>query len=405
MVLAGGPAGPPTPWPLAPFFAALCRGAAPPLLPTLLPVLTDGVGGRRDELRSVLASLPGIYVPGYQSAGPVARQWAPNLDDFPVSSVVLSRDTEFGDLYLIEVERGCNWGCRFCLVGSAFCPLRYRSLDGLIAQAERGLKYRKRIGLVGPVVSAHPQIEELLFRLRQMGAGLSISSLRVKPLSQAVVSELAKGGVKTLAIAPEAGSRRLRRLMGKGISEDDILQAVTKIAQTGIRQLKLYFMIGLPTETDEDIEEIIGLSVKCKSILDRWRSGRRLSLNVAPFVPKAGTPFQWLPMADTTTVNRRLSLLKKHLQPRGIKVKSESAAWSQVQGALARGDESLAGVLAGVGEVSLSGWRRAVAKCQLDIDFYTLKRWPLDQKLPWAVIDLGIRPGRLEAELKRALGE
>ncbi len=131
---------------------------------------------------TALASIPGVYVPQSHSGTRVVRQWAKNLDDFPVHSIVLTPDTELGDLYLIEVERGCNWGCRFCLVNKAFRPMRYRSIDNLIAQAEQGLKYRKRLGLVGPAVSDHPRFEELLTKLKEMGAEISISSLRIKPL-------------------------------------------------------------------------------------------------------------------------------------------------------------------------------------------------------------------------------
>ncbi len=403
LVIAGGACITANPMPLAPFFDCLCIGEAESILPAVISALAEGISGKRDVLLKALAGLHGVYVPSLPPGTPVVRQWVKNLDDFPVGSVVLTPDTELGDLYLIEVERGCNRGCRFCLVSSAFCPMRYRSIDRLVEQARLGLKYRRRLGLVGAAVFDHPQIEELLIRLRQMGAGLAISSLRVSPLSGAVLSELAKGGARTIALAPEAGSQRLRQVIRKGISEDDILEAVAKVAQAGIRQLKLYFMIGLPSETDDDMEEIITLAIKCKDILDSGRTGCRLSLNVAPFVPKAGTPFQWLPMADLTILNRRLSLLKKRLPPKGIKIKCESPAWSQVQGVLARGDMKLAAVLADIEEVSLSGWRKAVEKAQLDIDFYAHKRWDTSEELPWAVLDLGIRPDHLKRELNRAL--
>jgi radical SAM superfamily enzyme YgiQ (UPF0313 family) len=281
--------------------------------------------------------------------------------------------------------------------------MRYRSIDKLIAQARLGLKYRRRIGLVGPAVSDYPQLEELLIKLRQIGAELSISSLRVKPLSRIVLREMAKGGARTITIAPEAGSQRLRRVIRKGVSEDDILEAIGKVAEAGIKQLKLYFIIGLPSETDEDIEAIRKLALSGKDILDRQQTGCRLSLNIAPFVPKAGTPFQWLPMTQSSILNRRLSLLKNNLAPKGIKVKSESPAWSQVQGVLARGDIKLAEVLASIEEVSLAGWREAVEKCHLDVDYYAHQRWDTSQKLPWAIIDLGTEPGHLEVELNRAL--
>ena len=392
LVIAGGPCIIANPMPLSPFFDCLCIGEAESILPAILPVMAESNAAKRRDLLAALAVLPGVYAPAYYSGTPVVRQWVRNLDDFPVTSVVLTPDTELGDLYLIEVQRGCNWACRFCLVSSAFGPMRYRSLDNLINQARLGLKYRKRIGLVGPAVSDHPQIEELLVRLRQMGAELSISSLRVRPLSRVVLGEMAKGGARTIALAPEAGSQRLRQLIRKSISEEDILEAVGKVAEQGIKRLKLYFMIGLPTETDEDIDEMISLTLKCKRVLDRQQTGARLILNIAPFVPKAGTPFQWLPMTQPSILSQRLSRLKNSLRPRGIALKSESPAWSQVQAVLARGDAKLAEVLANIEELSLSGWRKAVAKCHLDIDFYAHQRWDTNQKLPWAIVDSGVRP-------------
>jgi len=319
VVIAGGPCISANPMPMSPFFDCLCIGEAEPILPTMLPVLSEGIGGKRDELRKELASLPGVFVPQYPAA-PVARQWAKNLDDFPVTSTILTRDTELGDLYLMEVERGCNRGCRFCLVSITFSPMRLRSLDKLIEQAERGLKYRKRLGLVGPAISDYPQLAELLVGLRQMGAEFSVSSLRLSRLSSQVWREIAKGGARTLTSAPEAGSERLRQVIKKGISEDDILESIGKVAEAGLKQLKLYFMIGLPTETDEDIREMIKLALKGKAVLDKQRSGTRLTLNIAPFVPKAGTPFQWLPVAPLQTLNHHLSLLKNNLLPKGIKL-------------------------------------------------------------------------------------
>ncbi len=393
VVIAGGPCIIANPMPLSPFFDCLCIGEAETMLPAMVPVLSEGANSRRPDMLKRLASLPGIYVPQYYSGAPVVRQWAENLDDFPVNSVILTRDTELGDLYLIEVERGCNWGCNFCLVSNAFSPMRFRSMDKLLEQAKLGLEYRKRIGLVGPAVSDHPQIEELLVRLHQMGAELSISSLRMRPLSRIVLREMAKGGARTIALAPEAGSQRLRQVIKKGLSEDDILESIDKVAEQKIRQLKLYFMIGLPTETDEDIEEMINLTLRCKGILDRQQTGCRITLNIAPFVPKAGTPFQWLPMAELATLKRRISSLKNSLQPKGIKVKCESPAWSQVQAVLARGDTRLAEVLADIEDVSLAGWRKAMEKHHLDIDFYAHQRWNTDQKLPWAILDSGANRG------------
>jgi radical SAM superfamily enzyme YgiQ (UPF0313 family) len=403
LVIAGGPCITANPMPVSPFFDGLCIGEAEPIVPDTLPVITEGIRDERGELLKTLAALGGVYVPRHP-AERVVRRWAKNLDEFPVASVVLTPDTELGDLYLIEVERGCNWGCRFCLTGQAFYPMRCRSLESIITQAEEGLKYRKRLGLVGASIADHPRIEELLTSLSQMGAGLSLSSLRMAPLSSVILRELVRGRAKTVTLAPEAGSPRLRRMIKKGITEEDILAAAEKVAGAGIKQVKLYFMFGLPSETDQDIEAIIDLSLKCKRLLDQHRPGSRLSLNLSPFVPKAGTPFQWLPMARPAILNQRLSLLKSRLMPKGIRVKAESPAWSQVQGVLARGDTGLAGVIADIEEISLSGWRRSVARHNIDVDFYAHQRWDVGQKLPWEVIDSGVKAGYLELELNRAGG-
>ena len=386
LIIAGGPCITTNPMPLSPFFDCLCIGEAEAILPEMLPVMRDGVSENRDELKKKLSSLPGVYVPGYSNK-PVTRQWVKDLDKFPVHSTVLTRDTELGNMYLIEVERGCNWGCRFCLVSNCYRPMRFRSVDSLLDQAEIGLKYRKRLGLMGPAVTDHPQIEELVGKLHDMGAELSVSSLRIKPLSPVVLGEVIEGGTNTVALAPEAGSQRLRDIIGKRINEDDILKAVEKVASQGIKQLKLYFMIGLPEETDEDIEAIALLVTKCKDIFDRHQSWSRITLTIAPFVPKAGTPFQREGMASLETLKHRLSLLKSKLPSKGISVKNESLEWSEVQAVLSRGDERLAAVLANMERLSLAQWHQAMEKAGLDIDFYAHDKWDTKQKLPWEVID------------------
>ena len=399
LVIAGGPCITANPMPLAPFFDCLCIGEAEAILPEMMSVLSEGIDGNRQELLKTLSTLPGIYVPQHNTGTPVVRQWVKDLDDSPVTSIVLTPDTELGNLYLIEVERGCGWGCRFCLVSNAFRPARYRSVEGLLTEAEIGLNHRKRIGLVGPAVTDHPNIEELVTRLRQMRAELSISSLRIKPLSSTVLAVLIGGGARTITLAPEAGSERLRRLIAKGITEKDILNTVEMVVGQGTKRLKLYFMIGLPSESEEDIEEIIRLTLTCKDIIDKQPGGSRISLSISPFVPKAGTPFQWLPMAPLAVLEHRLALLKKQLSPKGIGVKSESLTWTEVQAVLARGDTKTSRALINMRIVSLSEWRRAVRESGLDTDFYAHQQWDIEQELPWALIDSDSSTEHLEHEL------
>lgn len=385
LVIAGGPCVTANPMSLSPFFDCLCIGEAEAILPRMLPVMRDGVSEKREELLENLSALPGVYVPRYAKK-PVIRQRTADLDKFPVHSRVLTRDTELGDMYLIEVERGCKWGCRFCLVSNCYKPARFHSLDSLVEQAKIGLKYRKRLGLMGPVVTDHPQIEELMSRLHNLGAEISVSSLRIKPLSPVVLGEVIKGGTNTVALAPEAGSQRLRDLIKKGIDEDDILKAVEKVASQGVKQLKLYFMIGLPEETDNDIEAIARLVTQCKVIFDRQQSWSRITLTISPFVPKAGTPFQQAGMVPLETLKHRLYLLKNRLPTKGISVKNESLEWSEVQAVLSRGDERLAEVLASIEKTSLAQWKKAMKKAGLDIDFYAHRKWDISQKLPWDMI-------------------
>lgn len=402
LVIAGGPCIIANPMPLAPFFDALCIGEGEAILPAMLPVLTEGIKSSRSELLKTIASLPGVYVPQLIQEK-VTRQWAPCLDDHPVASSIITDDTELGELYLIEVERGCPWHCRFCLASHAFHPVRFYSVESILAQAQIGLQYHKRIGLMGADVTDHPQIEEVVRKLRQMGAGISVSSLRIKPLSPVVLEALAASGTQTVTLAPEAGSERLRQVIKKGITEDDIIAAMGKVAEAGVKQLKLYFMVGLPTETDKDIEEIVNLTLKCKDILDRRHRSSRVTLNISPFVPKAHTPFQWLGMAPLPVLEQRIALLKSGLATHGIKLKEESPAWSAVQAVLARGDTKVAEVLANIEKASLAGWRQAAAKYQLDVDYYAHRKWDVRQKLPWDIIDSGIDRHLLEKELDTAL--
>ena len=380
ILMAGGPAVTANPAPLAPIFDVLAIGEAEAILPAAIPIIASGT--RHSETLRQLSTLPGLYVPSHPCGHPIKRQFTPDLSHTPAHSVVLTTNTELGELYLIEVERGCSWGCRFCLVSRAFCPTRFRPLDTLLDQAREGLKYRRRIGLVGPVVTDHPQIEELLRSLQEIGADFSLSSLRLKPLPISLLKLIHSGGAKSIALAPEAGSERLRHLIGKKFDKTDIMGAVERASF--FRQIKLYFMLGLPTETDEDALAITSLALKCRE----HAGGARLSINIAPFVPKAATPFERRGMASLSTLTTRLKLINNGLRGSGIEVKSESPEWSQVQAALSRGDNRLAKVLSGIDVNSLAGWRRAVKKAAVDLAPYVNEDWGENDALPWAMIEM-----------------
>ena len=403
LVIAGGPCVTSNPLPLAPFIDAFCVGDAEPLAPELLQVLINEAGGVRHTILKALAALPGIYVPQIP-AEKVYRQWAKDLNDFATKTVVLTENTELGDSFLIEAERGCPRGCRFCMVASAYAPMRIREADKILKQAWEGLHHRRRVGLVGPAVTDHPQITEILAGLNKMNSEIAISSLRIDRLSDDVIRELAKGRVQTLTIAPEAGSQRMRNIVNKGITEDDILSLADRVAKQRFSQLKMYFIVGLPGETDEDVEEIVHLVLSVKERLEKKPNNTRIIVNAAPFVPKANTPFQWLPMASQNIINSRLGILRNSLPLKGIKLNEESPAWSQVQAVLSRGDERLAHALADMKEISLAEWKIVTLMHKLDIDYYIKNKWDTASKLPWSVIDSGIAEEKLCTELEKAVG-
>ncbi|MBM3157315.1 MAG: radical SAM protein [Chloroflexi bacterium] len=400
LLIAGGPCVTANPLPLSPFFDCFAIGEGEAIVPRFIEVITDGVEDKKDRLLKALASVPGVYVPTQYSSKPVKRQWLKDLDSAATTSVILTPDTEFGDMYLIEIARGCGWGCRFCLAGFQFRPFRYWRLESLVQQAENGLKYTNKIGLLAAAVSDYPEIDELAHTLHRMDVELSVSSLRFRPFSQAVLKALAKSGAQTITLAPEAGSERLRRIINKCVTEDDIIEAVDRIAKQGIRQIKLYFMIGLPTETDTDIDEIVRLSLALRGRTEGTLT--RLAITVEPFVPKAGTPFQWLAMAKEDVLTHRLNRIKSSLTKKGIEVRAESAGWSIVQGVLARGDDKLGAVLANMQRSSLAAWRRALKEANLSPDYYVHRELTFNEPLPWSVLDSGVKFDYLSEELQKA---
>ncbi|MEE8374093.1 MAG: radical SAM protein, partial [Dehalococcoidia bacterium] len=225
-------------------------------------------------------------------------------------------------------------------------------------------------------------------------------SLRIRPLSATVIRAVAESGAQTVSVAPEAGSERLRQLINKCVTEDDIIRAIDTISDVGLRQIKLYFMIGLPTETDDDIEEIIRLTLDAKSRIEK--TGCRIALTVEPFVPKAGTPFQWLAMAGSGDLERRTRRIKSGLAGSGIEVRAESVGWSLVQGVLSRGDVRLGAALASMPENSLAAWRQALAQHDLSAEHYIHRELPLGEPLPWSVVDSGVATSYFRDELDKA---
>jgi radical SAM superfamily enzyme YgiQ (UPF0313 family) len=397
-VIAGGPAVSANPLPVADYLDGVLVGEVEEQADALLDALWSAADASRPALWEALARVPGVYAPQLapEDPAPVRRQWIRDLDRYPTSTVVYARDTEFGDMHLIEVSRGCGRGCRFCMAGYLTRPKREHSVASVLAQAERGLAHRDRVGLVGAAVSDYTRIDELVGGLRSLGARISVSSLRVDPLSEALLGALSESGTETLTMAPEAGSERLRQVIRKGVTEADLLHAAERADSYRFRQLKLYFMVGLPTETDEDIAAIVDL---CQAVAARF--GRQVTANVTPFVPKAHTPFQWTAMTPRGIIEARYSALQERLSRLGIEVRRESARSAEIQGVLARGDRRLGAVLGDLRGTSTGAWQRAFGMHDVDPGAYLRAREP-GELLPWSFIESGVSPRALTAEWARA---
>ncbi len=400
LVIAGGPAVTANPEPLVPVLDAVVIGEVEPIFSSLTDNLRLAAESKVQGLMA-LSRLPGLYVPhvGQTSHGgsePVVRQWLGDLDSYHTHSVILTPNTEFSNMGLIEIARGCGRGCRFCLAGYAYRPPRQRSAASIIEQAEALLKQTDRLGLVSAAVTDHSEIDSLALELRRLGARLSVSSMRVDPISEPLLRALAESGTQTLTIAPEAGSAVLRKRINKTQTEDDVLRAVDLASRYDLNQVKLYFMLGLPTEEQSDVEALVDLALSCAS-----RFPRRVIVNLTPFVPKAHTPFQRLAQTPAREVGRRIGYVRKHLEPHGVTVKAESPAWAEIQGTLARGDRRLSEALLSVGAVSPSTWKQALTKIGLSVHSY-LRARPASEHLPWDIVDTRVKRAYMDAEISRS---
>ena len=277
----------------------------------------------------------------------VTKRRLRDVNRFETISTIKSPRAEYGHMQLLEVGKGCGRGCRFCLEGQVYRPVRHRSLESLRESVAEIAKEAKRVGLVGACVSDYPWIGELMKMLEEHGVEVSISSLRADSLTEDLVASLARGGHRTLTMAPEAGTERLRRVVRKAITDAQLLAACDLVRRYGIPNLKCYFMIGLPTETVEDVEAIPALAAR---LLERLHvlgpDGRpfgKLTLSISSFVPKPWTPFQWAPFVEPRDLEGKLQIIKRAVgRLSTIRVLHENPREASLQALLARGDRRVA---------------------------------------------------------------
>ena len=426
MVVAGGVATFINPEPLASFVDLFVLGEAEVALPPVLALLKKQLSeeGRSVLLPKVAAGLagcyvPALYVPEYDEDGifsffhvepgapeRILKLTAPRRE-VAGHSVLLSPDAEFSDLYLTELGRGCSRGCRFCAAGFVYRPPRLWSADAIVkAIAERPAGVR-RIGLLGMEMARVDDLSVLAEYLLAEACSLSFSSLRADVIGTRLVELLGKSSLKSAAIAPDGGSERLRRVINKGITEPELLTAAESLAEVGVTNLKLYYMIGLPTETEEDLDEMIDLTLRIRERV--MAVGRRkgylgtLTLSVNCFVPKPWTPFQFYPFAPVSVLKKRLKYLRKKLgREANIRIVADHPDRALFQATLARGDRRIGPALLAFASEG-GNWRQVMKRQGLQVEDYALRERKEDEPFPWEIVDHGIDRQYLWHEYQKAL--
>ena len=428
LVMIGGAVTFVNPEPLAPFADVIAAGEGEVLIPALLRAFNAAAD--RDSLLTLLATERGFYIPSFYDvryadggaieafvpkdgtgAPPVVKKAALKTTDAvdPPATTIFTPDTEFGSRFLVEIVRGCANLCRFCWAGYNYLPVRAFPKERILQLAEEARRYSNRAGLVSIALCDHPDIEEILTRLSGMGYAISPASLRLDDITPRILQLLRESGERTITIAPETGSDRLRRVINKTITNDEILASAEMIFGSGMENLKLYFMIGLPTETDDDLVAIRDLVVQLRSIMLEHAKGRghlgKIVGSVNPLVPKPGTAYQWMPMEDDVLVERKIQRMRSLMA--GIdnvyfNIKSERHSFYQAL--LSLGDRRVAAAIE-VAERNGGNWRAAVAEAGIDADFFVFRDRSHDPVLPWDIIDGGMKSDFFRSEFDKSLRE
>jgi radical SAM superfamily enzyme YgiQ (UPF0313 family) len=438
LVMAGGPAVFLNPEPLADFVDLFLIGEAEEMLPEFLTLLSATRSPLRPPhsarnailwqcaARVAGAYVPSFYAPAYDEAeltavdyhGPgamrVERRLIWDLNKFTTTTRVLNDEAAFGDMMLVEASRGCQWGCRFCAAGYMYRPIRTRGVDVLAQSVRAGLEHRKTIGLVGAEMASVPGIDVLSEIAAGVGGRLSPSSLKADCVTPRLAAALARGRNRSVTIAPEAGSERMRRVINKNLSENDILRAADLLVGEGVKDLKLYFMVGLPSEQLEDIEAIADLTAKMRRRLCDAECARgrvaNITVSVNPFVPKPWTPFQWDPMEPIPTLKQKFARLRRRLSAiANVHLDTESPREGYFQTIMSRGDRRVGRVVQAIHDAN-GDWWRVIREWQRDgipglpsPDAYVHRTYGAHERFPWDFIDHRIDKSFLWIERRKAL--
>jgi radical SAM superfamily enzyme YgiQ (UPF0313 family) len=422
LIVAGGAAVTLNPEPLATFVDLFFIGEGEESVMDFLKAFQKG-GDSKEGFLEKAGGIEGIYCPSfyrveYNEGGfikefqprtdktptKIKRRWIKDPTQLPSGSAILTSQTEFKEMFLIEVNRGCPQQCRFCAARGIYHPFRNRTLDTLIHEADLGLQHGRRIGLVGSALGNHPDFTELCAHITKQGGQISIASIRADAITDEVARLLAKSNHRTVTMAPETGTERLRAVVAKGLRDEQIFSAAEILASHGITNLKLYFMIGLPTETLEDIEAIITLTKQIRHHMGK--GGRKIgeiTLSITPFVPKAWTPFQWHPFEEVKKLKERIKTIKKGVGkiPR-TRVIHDLPKWGYAQTLLSMGDRRVGDILLLVHQAQ-GDWTAALKNSYINPDFWVYREKGETEILPWDFIDHGINKGDLWKEYMEAV--
>jgi radical SAM superfamily enzyme YgiQ (UPF0313 family) len=402
LIFGGGSVLTANPEPLADFFDVILLGDGETLLADFIGAYQQVRQSDRATQLHHLAQVPGVYVPSlyqvtYDDAGggiaaiapqpgvPAQVQKQTYRGNTLSASTVVTEKAAWESIYMVEVVRSCPEMCRFCLASYLTLPFRAAGLEGLVGAIDRGLQVTQRLGLLGASVTQHPEFEALLAHLNQPqydDVRISLASVRTNTVTEKLAQTLVKHDSRSITIAVESGSDRVRQIVNKKLTQDEIIQAAMNAKAGGLSALKLYGMVGIPGEEWADLDQTVTMMRQIK----KAAPGLRLTLGCSTFVPKAHTPFQWFGV--NPDAEKRLKFLQKQLRSQGIDFRPESYNWSVIQALISRGDRRVSYLLEQVrhyGE-SLGSYRRAFKELRgklPDLDFYVHQDWTDQPILPW----------------------
>jgi radical SAM superfamily enzyme YgiQ (UPF0313 family) len=431
LVIGGGISLTLNPEPLADFFDLFILGEGEEVLPEFCHYFEEArrLGcDRRKLVRELQKQVNNIYVPVlYEikySAESKIKAITPreaglpekikikhlkDIDSFCTEEVISAPQTEMEDMFLVEVNRGCARSCRFCAASFVYRPVRFRGTQEIIDSIDRGLERKNKIGLVGTAVSEHPDIERICEYIINHKAQAGIGSMRIDQINENIVDLIKANGIETVALAPEAGSQRMRNVLHKDITEADIMHAVELLVEKEIPNLRLYFMVGLPGEEEEDIDAITELIKNIQHhILGKFegkKTFRHITLSVNQFIPKPATPLQWCSLDDVSIAGKKIRKIENAFRrDKQVKVIHDVPKWNYVQALLSLGDRRVGEILLAVNRLE-GNWAQAMKEININPDFYVYRRKQFDEVLPWDIIDLGVSKKALISECRKALEE